>query len=111
MQGKWNKETIEALLQRSDGAVERALVVLHNRQTPDEKRALTTTHHNGRGFGAFDARILSSMAGWVKRGNTLTVKQLGFLRKKGKKGFCILAKYHAQLIEEIEAKEAAKIAA
>lgn len=99
-QGDWNKNSIEALLQRNYLAVERAIIVLHDRQTEDEKQSQTTKHHNKRGFGGTDATFLSSLADQIKRGRRLTDRQLACVRKRNKAGFSMLAKYHRQLLEE-----------
>lgn len=68
----------------------RALVVLHDRQTRDEQETRTTETHNGVGFTGIDAEILSSFAEQVKRGRTLSVKQLAIAHRR-------LPKYAAQL--------------
>ncbi len=48
--------TIVALLKRSDKAVEQAILRIYDRQTKEEKQIEATTHHNGIGFQACDAR-------------------------------------------------------
>lgn len=68
----------------------RALVVLHDRQTRDEQETRTTETHNGVGFTGIDAEILSSFAEQVKRGHTLSPKQLAVAHRR-------LPKYAAQL--------------
>lgn len=47
---------IVALLQRSDEAVEQAIVRIYDRQTREEKAVYATTQLNGIGFQACDAR-------------------------------------------------------
>lgn len=49
-------DRIVALLQRSDEAVEQAIVRIHDRQTREEKGVMATIEHNGIGFQACDAR-------------------------------------------------------
>jgi len=105
---KWDRSSLNDLFMKNDRAVERALIVLFNRQTADEKRTETTRVLNNRGFTAADADILSSLAKQVQRGRTLSPKQLGICRKAGKNGICRLARYHRQLIEEIKIKETQK---
>ena len=68
----------------------RALVVLHDQQTRDEQETRTTETHNGVGFTGIDAEILSSFAEQVKRGRTLSPKQLAIAHRR-------LPKYAAQL--------------
>lgn len=94
-------ETIRDLLDRSDKAVERALVVLYARQTADEQATGTTREHNGQGFNGTDAELLSSFAQQIERGRSLTERQLFYARKK-------VRKYARQLLEEALAKRATK---
>jgi len=108
---QWNKSTISDLLMRSDKAVERAIVLLYNRQTADEQASFATRHRNGRGFAGGDAEIFTSFARRVLSGRPLTPKQLAVARKPGKAGYAKLAKYWRQLAEEIRAKEARSQAA
>jgi hypothetical protein len=92
------------LLDRSDVAVERALLVLYARQTTDEQQAGATTEHNGRGWGSVGSGMLTSMAQQVDRwrfrapeGQRLTDKQRVFVRKQVKK-------YVGQLVEVANAR-------
>ena len=109
--GTWNRDAINALLITNDRAVERALVVLHDRQTESEKDSRQTTQNNGVGFSGLDAEFFSSLAERVKKGWALTPKQLACCRKLNKNGWCRLAKYHGQLRDVIANKQASKIAA
>jgi hypothetical protein len=102
-----NRESITALLARNDNAVERALLVLFDRQTADEQMTDATRQHNGRGFTAFDAEIFSSFAKQVRQGRTLSPKQLALARKPDKFGNPRIARYWSQLLEAAEAKQAA----
>ncbi|QXN72707.1 hypothetical protein RCZAHN_98 [Rhodobacter phage RcZahn] len=101
---KWDKDSINALLLREPKAVERALLVLLERQTFDEVQAHDTKYQNGIGFTGADAEFMTSLALRVKQGLPLTPKQLASVTKTNDKGYCRLAKYHGQLIEEIEKK-------
>ena len=65
-------QQIGALLASNDRAVERAMVVIFQRQTPDEQQAAHTSHNNGRGFSAFDAKMGTYYARWVLSGRSLT---------------------------------------
>jgi hypothetical protein len=109
---QWTKESIQALLLRSDKAIEHALVRLYARQTLDEQASDDTKHRNGRGFTAFDAEILSSFAKQVIRsprpeGQKLSQKQLAICRRPASNGTGFkLGYYWKQLLEEIEAKQA-----
>jgi hypothetical protein len=72
MMANWNKAKIADLLRRNDRAVERAMVVLYDRQTSDEKAVSDTRHTNQRGFSCFHAKSGSYYARWCIKGNRLT---------------------------------------
>lgn len=79
---RWNKENISELLQKSDKAVLRGLVVIYSLQTESEQECQETVFNNGVGFSGVDANFLSSLAQqFIKRG-TLSEKQMVLLRKK-----------------------------
>lgn len=88
----WTKEGIQALIQTNDRAVERAVVSIYRYQTYTEKLSKATTDHNGMGFNAFDAEILTSFAEQLLSGWSLTPKQMGIARKK-------MVRYWRQLLE------------
>jgi hypothetical protein len=105
-------DTIRDLLNRSNAAVERALIVLYARQTADEQATETARYQNGRGFSAVDAEILSSFACQVqakvgqtssylgrerKLGECLSPKQMDIARRK-------VVRYVKQLAEAAEEK-------
>jgi hypothetical protein len=100
----WDRESISALLARNDRAVERALVVLYDRQTAGEQDAEATHESNGRGFTGVDAYIFSSFAKQIQRGRSLTPKQLAVCRKPDKNGNLRIARYWNQLLEIINEK-------
>lgn len=91
------KDKIQAILATNPRAVERAVVLLYARQTSDEQNSLTTTHLNGKGFTAFDAEFLSSLARWVQGGKHLSPKQLSVAKKR-------VPSYWKQLAEEADTK-------
>jgi hypothetical protein len=86
----WTKEEVKHLLQTSSKMVHRSIVKIFEKQTEDEKRAETTSHHNGVGFNGVDAELLSSYAKQILAGRTLTEKQMHYARKK-------IVKYAGQL--------------
>ena len=90
---RWTEQEIVDLLARNDAAVERAIIVLYRRQTSDEQVSQTTREHNARGFSAFDAKFMSSLAEWILKGRNLSDRQLAAARK-------VLPKYRKQLVEE-----------
>lgn len=91
---------IKALLLRSDKAVQRALVVIYDRQTRDEKASDDTKHQNQMGFSCFHVKSGSYLACWVLSGRNLTGKHLERARK-------LVCHYTRQLVEVARAKRAA----
>lgn len=104
-------ESIKTLILKadklSDMAVEKALLVLFDRQTTSEQISQTTNQNNGRGFNAVDAEILSSFACQIQRkqgqgmklGSCLSTKQMVLARGK-------VARYARQLAEVANEKAA-----
>jgi hypothetical protein len=82
---QWNEKEIGALLDRSDRAVERAILAIYNLQTADEKNWQGTAHLNGVGFNAYDAKFGSSLAEWLNAGRSFTRGQLKSAKKMAKK--------------------------
>jgi hypothetical protein len=62
-----NKNDIIKLLTTNDKAICRALVVINERQTEDEKTLLGTINANGRGFTPADAHMGTSMATYFEK--------------------------------------------
>lgn len=93
----YTKEVIQENLSTNPKWIERALVVLYERQTYDEKVTKETIKENGIGFNSSDSRYLSYCSEWVLKGNRLNGKHL---EKCGKK----LPKYWRQIKEIIESK-------
>jgi len=105
----YTKEVIKNLLETNDAAVMRALIVLYRRQTASEQSAESTHEHNGVGFTAFDAHLLTSFAKQViqwessrdrRYPTALSSKQIQIARKR-------LAKYSQQLANEANERSAA----
>lgn len=95
----WTKERIARLLNTNDLAVDRALSVLYDRQTQDEKGTSTTKHSNGRGFKSNHAVRGSYYGRWVQSGKRLTGGHLVKARH-------IALQYTGQLADEANAKSA-----
>lgn len=93
----WTKEKIHCLLNSNPKAVEKALLVLFNRQTDTEQAAEDTKFVNMRGFTAADAPRLSSIAKYLIRRKSLTEKQVALVRRR-------IMKYWKQLLQEVEIK-------
>jgi hypothetical protein len=91
----WKKGDVLALLERSDRAVERAVMAIYSRQTDKERLRERTEQRNGCGFSKFDAHILSSFAVSITRYGHLTRNQLAVARPR-------IMRYHRQLVEIIE---------
>jgi hypothetical protein len=89
---KWNKESVQHLLDTNDVAVLRALIAIFNFQTDYEQDAEVTRERNNVGFSGIDGEILSSFAKQVKKRGSLSEKQMVIARKKMKK-------YWRQLVE------------
>ena len=70
----WNKEKIQALLEKNDEAVYRALMKIYDRQTADEQEYQDTTEYNTVGFTGVDGHILSSFAEYYKKWGKLSEK-------------------------------------
>lgn len=111
-------ERIHASLDRSVAAVERAMVLLYERQTAAEQASEITTEHNAVGFSANDATvgtrivknvILRATAAGVRPGKRLWGTSLAISRR-------ITHRYAAtQLLDAAlakrEAEDAARVAA
>lgn len=102
------KESIVELLRTDDRAVVRALLVLTDRQTPQEQACETTINHNGRGFTPADARVGTNMAKFFKERGYLTDKQIAYWRRIEARGNMRIGKYAGQLLEAAQAKAAMK---
>ncbi len=64
-QKTWTRDEINALLRKSDRAVERAIVRLFELQTADEQAETTTKYHNTVGFCSADAFPGTRFARWL----------------------------------------------
>jgi hypothetical protein len=105
----WDQARLEKLLETSDIAVMRALQVLYDRQTAQEKSGGVTINKNAQGFTAFDADIFSSFVRWIRAGHALSARQLAVCRKRNAYGIMRLGKYYRQLLEEIARKQTAGV--
>lgn len=91
------KDSIRALIASNDRAVERAMIVLFDRQTQDEKQVEATRHHNNRGFNHGDAKKGTYYARWVLSGRKLTGHHLDRARR-------MAHRYAGQLAEVANSK-------
>lgn len=76
------KEAIQQAIDTNERAVYKALMLIYAQQTDSEQRVGMTTDLNNRGFGAFDAELMTSFAQSFQRYGRLTDKQLALCRKK-----------------------------
>ena len=95
-QKQW-KEYLQNLVRTNKKALYRAIVVIADYQTPEEKAWGMTIDHNGVGFGAVDAEMMTALALRIKNGGELTEKELAICRNK-------MPKYWRQLYRISKAK-------
>jgi len=86
------KESIVALLDKSDKAVYAAIKAIQKRQTADEQAGHMTRHTNGIGWSKFDAAWMADMIVKVDRYGSLFPKPLAITRNKVKR-------YWRQMVE------------
>lgn len=89
---KWTADDIVALLEMDNQAVERAIVVIYERQTQEEKAFSAVVNVNGIGFSQADVKFGTSLAKGCLRYGHLTMKQLFYARK-------MAIKYREQLVD------------
>lgn len=93
----WNKDSIKELLIKNDRAVERAILVVYNNQTMDEKNEETVRYSNGKGFLPMHARRGTYYAEWIMSGRHLNGRHLEIARNMS-------LKYTRQLLVAIKEK-------
>jgi hypothetical protein len=124
-QTPYTRNDIDALLTRSDAAVERAIIVLFARQTSDEQSRASTNHQNNRGFASCDARAGTRFARFLQGmddrnrvrypkkalGHPIASRIFGRYCKDGEsvigRARRIALKHSRQLVEEANLKAAA----
>lgn len=87
----------EASPERKKKIVGRALVIVFNNQTRDERAVDHTMVHNGIGFTGADAHSGSLTAKSYLRHNTLQDWQLERWIKPDRTGYSRICKYHSQI--------------
>jgi exopolyphosphatase/pppGpp-phosphohydrolase len=83
--------SLRSQLGKSPKQALKALVILFNRQTEDEKAMELTRHANNVGFNHNDSKILTSIAKQYLKGYTLSDKQMAVLMR-------LVPKYARQLV-------------
>lgn len=86
----YSKDDLWLLIQQSDRAVKRAMILLYRDQTSEEQEVENTITRNGRGFNSWDASFGSDMAKLILGRSVLSPRQLIACRK-------LLKKYCGQL--------------
>jgi hypothetical protein len=104
------RESLQKMLDEADDIklqhiVGRALVVLFNNQTQDEKHANTTNKDNGIGFTGADAHSGCITAKSYIKNKSLLDWQVERWTRPARSGFSRLTKYHKQLNAAAEVKE------
>lgn len=99
---RWDKTSLQALLERSASARVRALAVIYAFQLEEEKRSGMALHENGQGFNEYDAKILTSFAKKLLQGYNLSSAQHEVLAKR-------IGKYWKQLLPLIEVRARGRV--
>ena len=105
------RESLQKMLDEADEVkvqhiIGRALVVLFNNQTADEKLSNTTNKDNGIGFTGADAHGGCITAKYYKKHNSLRDWQVEKWTRRARSGYSRITKYHKQLNEAALAKRA-----
>ena len=89
-QKEWRRE-LQALLLRSDKAIDKSIVVIWEQQTYTEQESGEAIIVDGVGFNKFDAPIMTSYAKQLVDGRSLSTQQRSVARK-------VMPKYWRQLM-------------
>lgn len=95
-QNQW-KEYLQNLVRTNKKALYRAIILIADLQTPEEKVWGATIEKNNVGFGAVDAEMMTALALRLKNGGELTERELAICRNK-------MPKYWRQLYRISKAK-------
>ena len=106
----WTPDEIRALLDRSQEAVEHAVVAIYRRQTEDEKEAYETKHHNRVGFAACHAGLGTYYAKWILSGKHLSGSHVERARKMVRHYAGQLHQIALSNTQTLETKEYANVA-
>jgi len=96
---EFTKEIIKEKLSTDNRWVEKAIIVIYNRQTSTEQNNKFTSEKNGVGFTGYDANYFTYLANYLlkNKNNHLTGKHLDKAKKS-------MPKYWKQIKTEIEMK-------
>lgn len=93
---------LKDLVRTNDVALKRAIVLIHNRQTEDERQKQESTENNNVGWTKWDAKEMGEIADKLIRGEELTLGELAKSRNK-------MCKYWKQLMYVSKEQQAAKL--
>lgn len=79
------KEYLQNLVSHNDKALMRAIVLIYEQQTLEEKQLGESKEENDAGFTKVDAKVLGDIAEKIKQGQQLTAGELAKSRNKMKK--------------------------
>lgn len=88
--GPYKAEDFKVRLMNDQKWIERAILVLYDRQTREEQRAERAIEHNGVGFTGPDSHIMTYYAEWLRAGKHLSGRHLAAARTR-------VVKYAGQL--------------
>ena len=103
-QKEWERY-LKDLLSHNDKAVLKAVEVIYDRQTDEEKYSGETKEENGIGFSKIDARELGDIAKKIKNGKPITRGEFAKARNKIKKYWKQLMLISKQCLEERHVRE------
>lgn len=89
-QQQW-KAYLQNLVRTNKKALYRAIILIADLQTPEEKAYGATISRNGKGFGAVDADMMTSLALRLNNGGELSPRELAICQNK-------MPKYWRQLM-------------
>ena len=89
-QQQW-KEYLQNLVRTNKKALYRSIILIADLQTPEEKAYGATISRNGKGFGAVDADMMTSLALRLNNGGELSPRELAICQNK-------MPKYWRQLM-------------
>ena len=99
---------LKDLLKTNDKALLRAIVLVYDNQTPEEKDKGESIEDNCIGFSKIDAKEMGDIARKIKANKALTKEELAKLRNKMQKYWkqlMIISKKQAEVEEDIKSTE------
>lgn len=94
----WNEEELKNLLKLNEKAAVKAMMLIYDYQTNDEKNVEDTKYHNNVGFTGSDGKKLTGMSNFYKNRGFLTEKQIKVILKR-------MPKYAGQVIRIMKGEQ------